>query len=203
MAGAPSRLVARHSRPPLASSSPGLPPRGGVRLRTLVLIRWAAVAGQLFTAAGRPLGPGLHPAAAAGRRHDRPVGAAQSGGQPRPSGLGAHRRSRGHDLPRLRHRAARRAALSHRRPHQPVLAAADGAGRDRRHHPVAREQHRAVAAHHRQHRPARRAASAAAVDAARRPSCPTSTRPASGPASRSPPCWSRSMAGGWPRRRAR
>jgi two-component system sensor histidine kinase RegB len=31
--------------------SPGLPPRGGVRLRTLVLIRWAAVAGQLFTAA--------------------------------------------------------------------------------------------------------------------------------------------------------
>src|SRR5215470_7957387 len=29
----------------------GLPPRGGVRLRTLVLIRWAAVAGQLFTAA--------------------------------------------------------------------------------------------------------------------------------------------------------
>jgi len=35
---------------PLATSSPGLPPRGGVRLRTLVLIRWAAVAGQLFTA---------------------------------------------------------------------------------------------------------------------------------------------------------
>jgi two-component system, sensor histidine kinase RegB len=28
-----------------------LPPRGGVRLRALVLIRWAAVAGQLFTAA--------------------------------------------------------------------------------------------------------------------------------------------------------
>jgi two-component system sensor histidine kinase RegB len=35
---------------PLAASSPGLPPRGGVRLRTLVLIRWAAVAGQIFTA---------------------------------------------------------------------------------------------------------------------------------------------------------
>src|SRR6185369_15609037 len=35
---------------PLATSSPGLPPRGGVRLRTLVLIRWAAVSGQLFTA---------------------------------------------------------------------------------------------------------------------------------------------------------
>jgi two-component system sensor histidine kinase RegB len=34
---------------PLASSSPGLPPRGGVRLRTLVMIRWAAVTGQLFT----------------------------------------------------------------------------------------------------------------------------------------------------------
>src|SRR5258708_33846923 len=31
--------------------SPSLPPRGGVRLRALVLIRWAAVAGQLFTAA--------------------------------------------------------------------------------------------------------------------------------------------------------
>ena len=28
-----------------------LPMRGGVRLRALVLIRWAAVAGQLFTAA--------------------------------------------------------------------------------------------------------------------------------------------------------
>ena len=35
---------------PLATSSPGLPPRGGVRLRTLVLIRWAAAGGQLFTA---------------------------------------------------------------------------------------------------------------------------------------------------------
>jgi two-component system sensor histidine kinase RegB len=31
--------------------SPGLPPRGGVRLRALVLIRWGAVAGQVFTAA--------------------------------------------------------------------------------------------------------------------------------------------------------
>ena len=36
---------------PLAAASPGLPPRGGVRLRALVLIRWVAVAGQLFTAA--------------------------------------------------------------------------------------------------------------------------------------------------------
>jgi two-component system sensor histidine kinase RegB len=36
---------------PLAAASPILPPRGGVRLRALVLIRWAAVAGQLFTAA--------------------------------------------------------------------------------------------------------------------------------------------------------
>src|SRR4051812_10020521 len=51
-------MAARVERPsspadsvPLASSSPGLPPRGGVRLRTLVLIRWAAVAGQLLTAA--------------------------------------------------------------------------------------------------------------------------------------------------------
>ena len=46
--------------PPLGSTSRnaltganglGLPPRGGVRLRALVLIRWAAVAGQLFTVA--------------------------------------------------------------------------------------------------------------------------------------------------------
>ncbi len=36
---------------PLAAASPTLPPRGGVRLRALVLIRWAAVTGQLFTAA--------------------------------------------------------------------------------------------------------------------------------------------------------
>jgi len=33
------------------AASPSLPPRGGVRLRALVLIRWAAVAGQFFTAA--------------------------------------------------------------------------------------------------------------------------------------------------------
>src|SRR6478672_5655075 len=33
------------------AARPSLPSRGGVRLRTLVLIRWAAVAGQLFTAA--------------------------------------------------------------------------------------------------------------------------------------------------------
>src|SRR3954447_23646475 len=32
------------------AARPSLPPRGGVRLRTLVMIRWAAVAGQLFTA---------------------------------------------------------------------------------------------------------------------------------------------------------
>ncbi len=36
---------------PLTVASPGLPPRGGVRLRALVLIRWAAVTGQVFTAA--------------------------------------------------------------------------------------------------------------------------------------------------------
>ncbi|MBY0320594.1 MAG: ActS/PrrB/RegB family redox-sensitive histidine kinase [Reyranella sp.] len=35
----------------VSTPATGLPPRGGVRLRTLVLIRWAAVAGQLFTAA--------------------------------------------------------------------------------------------------------------------------------------------------------
>ncbi len=34
-----------------AAASPTLPPRGGVRLRALVLIRWAAVTGQLLTAA--------------------------------------------------------------------------------------------------------------------------------------------------------
>src|SRR5580693_8261060 len=34
----------------LGAPSPTLPPRGGVRLRALVLMRWAAVAGQLFTA---------------------------------------------------------------------------------------------------------------------------------------------------------
>ncbi len=38
------------SAPP-GAASPGLPLRGGVRLRALVLIRWAAVAGQLFTVA--------------------------------------------------------------------------------------------------------------------------------------------------------
>ncbi len=35
----------------LTAPSPSLPPRGGVRLRALVLIRWAAVIGQVFTAA--------------------------------------------------------------------------------------------------------------------------------------------------------
>ena len=38
---------ANGSTPP-GTASPGLPLRGGVRLRALVLIRWAAVAGQLF-----------------------------------------------------------------------------------------------------------------------------------------------------------
>jgi two-component system sensor histidine kinase RegB len=37
--------------PANAGARPGLPRRGVVRLRALVLIRWAAVAGQLFTAA--------------------------------------------------------------------------------------------------------------------------------------------------------
>jgi two-component system sensor histidine kinase RegB len=36
---------------PVPPANLGLPPRGGVRLRALVLIRWAAVAGQFFTAA--------------------------------------------------------------------------------------------------------------------------------------------------------
>src|SRR5882724_11679966 len=36
---------------PVTAGTASLPPRGGVRLRALVLIRWAAVAGQLFTAA--------------------------------------------------------------------------------------------------------------------------------------------------------
>ena len=35
---------------PLRPARPSLPPRGGVRLRALVLIRWAAVTGQAFTA---------------------------------------------------------------------------------------------------------------------------------------------------------
>src|SRR3954469_11043245 len=41
---------ANGSAPP-GTPSPGLPLRSGVRLRALVLIRWAAVAGQLFTVA--------------------------------------------------------------------------------------------------------------------------------------------------------
>ena len=45
-------LNASASIPPApAVPSSRLPARGGVRLRTLVLIRWAAVAGQVFTAA--------------------------------------------------------------------------------------------------------------------------------------------------------
>ena len=36
---------------PASAASPALPLRSGVRLRALVLIRWAAVAGQIFTAA--------------------------------------------------------------------------------------------------------------------------------------------------------
>lgn len=41
------------------AARPGLPPRGGVRLRALVLIRWIAVAGQLFTAAAVHWGLGF------------------------------------------------------------------------------------------------------------------------------------------------
>ena len=149
--------------PRRSAASPGLPPRGGVRLRALVLIRWAAVAGQLFTAAVVQWGLGFGLPVLRGRRHDRALGAAQPHRQPRPAGIGAHRRPRGHDLPRLRHPAARRAALSHRRSAQSLRAAAAGAGRHRRHHPVAQQQRRAVAADDRQHRRAGGLSSAAAV----------------------------------------
>ncbi len=44
----------------LTAASPTLPPRGGVRLRALVLIRWAAVAGQIFTVAVVYWGLGFH-----------------------------------------------------------------------------------------------------------------------------------------------
>src|SRR2546430_2374762 len=43
----------------LAATSPSLPPRGGVRLRALVLTRWAAVTGQFFTAAAVHWGLGF------------------------------------------------------------------------------------------------------------------------------------------------
>src|SRR5260370_2084344 len=47
--------------PAPAAATPGaaLPRRSGVRLRALVLIRWAAVAGQLFTAAAVHWGLGF------------------------------------------------------------------------------------------------------------------------------------------------
>ncbi len=46
-----TRVEITSPAPPLsATASPTLPPRGGVRLRALVLIRWGAVAGQVFTA---------------------------------------------------------------------------------------------------------------------------------------------------------
>src|SRR5260370_1354925 len=49
------------SSPAPAAATPGaaLPLRSGVRLRALVLIRWAAVAGQLFTAAAVHWGLGF------------------------------------------------------------------------------------------------------------------------------------------------
>jgi two-component system sensor histidine kinase RegB len=50
-AGTSSAASSPSSSSLAATAGPGLPPRGGVRLRALVLIRWAAVAGQLFTAA--------------------------------------------------------------------------------------------------------------------------------------------------------
>src|SRR5258708_34822397 len=50
-AGAGPASPAAPPATPLAAASPGLPPRGGVRFRALVLIRWVAVAGQLFTSA--------------------------------------------------------------------------------------------------------------------------------------------------------
>src|SRR5258708_25619874 len=43
--------IAPSPAPAVARPGAALPLRSGVRLRALVLIRWAAVAGQLFTAA--------------------------------------------------------------------------------------------------------------------------------------------------------
>ncbi len=48
-----------------ASASPRLPARGGVRLRTLVLIRWAAVAGWLRPIPTEPKKPESTTSAAA------------------------------------------------------------------------------------------------------------------------------------------
>ncbi len=155
------------SAPPVVtrpSNAMSILPRGGVRLRALVLIRWARGCGPGLHRRRGSLGPGVQPARAGGWRRHRSVGVAQSHRQHRPPGVGAHRRSRGRDLPRLRYPAVGGAALPHRRSDQSVLASVAGPRRDRRHDPVARQQHRTHPAHHCQHRRSRPLLSATAVE---------------------------------------
>ena len=167
---------------------PGLPPRGGVRLRTLVLIRWAAVAGQLFTAAvvHWGLGFGLPVLPVGGTiALSALLNLTVSIGRPASARIDDREATifLAFDILQLAVLLYLTGGL-----HQSVLAAAAGAGRHRRHHPVAGEQHRAVAAHHRQHRAARASSISRCRGRARRPSCPRSIRSASGPASRSRRC---------------
>ena len=159
-----------------------------MRLRTLVLIRWAAVAGQLFTAAVVHWGLGF-------TLPLLPVGGtialsallnlAVSLGRPASARIDDREATifLAFDIVQLAVLLYLTGGLIN--PFALLLMA-----------PVAigatilslASNIALVAAHHRQHRPAGRAASAAALDRHRRPTCPTSTRPACGPASRSRPC---------------
>ena len=188
---------------PLATASPGLPPRGGVRLRTLVLIRWAAVTGQLFTAATVHWGLGF-------TLPLLPVGGtialsallnlAVSLGRPASARIDDREATifLAFDIVQLAVLLYLTGGLIN--PFALLLLAPVAIGATILslasnialslltivsigllgvlHQPLPWTRHR-------------------------RPTCPTSTRPACGPASRSPPCWSRSMAGGSPRKRGR
>ena len=175
-----------------------------LRLDTLVRLRWLAVAGQSAGRGRRAFRPRL-PAAV------RLVLRSSSRSRPALNLAPAHplpgepppQRRRGDPAARLRHPAARRPALPHRRAAEPVRHAVSRAGADLR-------DGAAAGAH------ARRSACSPSARPrcsfsstgrcrgrrARRSSCPSSTSPASGRRSCSAPPSPASTPGGWPRRRA-
>ena len=145
-----------------AGAASGLPTRAGVRLRALVLIRWAAVAGQLFTAAVVHWGLrfGLPVLAVGGTiALSALLNLTVSLGRPASARIDDREATifLAFDILQLAVLLYLTGGLIN--PFSLLLLAPVAW----RHHPVAHQQRRAVAAHYHQHRPARPVPSALAV----------------------------------------
>ena len=122
------------SLPPFSDPDPEL---GRISLRTLVPIRWVAIAGQALALLTVHYGLGFHlplrHLAARGRR----LGGAQCRADRSSPGRARTQRALRRAVSRLRYPAARGAALPDRRPAQPVFDPVSGPGHRRGDDPVA------------------------------------------------------------------